>query len=68
MMAGTILDPEDPAFDEVTVLRNGEVQVYSFREFMSFPLAERIEMILRGQPEFRLAGEIVDKKKAISLG
>lgn len=68
MMAATILDPDNPAFDQVTVAFNDETHVYSYAEFMAFPLAERIRMILAGQPEFRKAGQIVEKKKALALG
>lgn len=68
MMAATILDPNNPAFDHVTVIRAGEAQTYTYSEFMSLPLAERIQMILAGQPEFRLCGNIVEKKKALALG
>lgn len=68
MMAATILDPKNPAFDHVTVTLGGETQIYTYKEFMGFPLAERIQMILAGQPEFRLGGETVEKKKALALG
>jgi hypothetical protein len=68
MMAATILDPNNPAFDHVTVSLDGAARVYTHGEFMSFPLAERIQMILAGQPEFRLGDTIVEKKKALALG
>lgn len=68
MMAATILDPNNPAFDQVTVSLGGETQIYTYREFMAFALAARIQMILAGQPEFRLDGNIVEKKKALALG
>jgi hypothetical protein len=68
MMAATILDPNNPAFDHVTVSIDGDKRVYTYMEFMALPLAERIQMILAGQPEFRHAGQLVEKKKALALG
>lgn len=68
MMAATLLDPENPPFDRVQVKVDGAPTVYSYHEFMNLELARRIELILSGEPEFRLGAALVEKKKALNLG
>ncbi len=68
MMAASILDPKRPGFDHVVVVLDGGQRRFSYAEFMAFPLADRIQMILAGTPTFYRGDQIVEKKKALALG
>jgi hypothetical protein len=67
MMAATLLDPDNPPFDRVQVKVDGVTTVFTYREFMNLKLGRRIELILSGEPEFRLGDHLVEKRQALSL-